>query len=144
MRSSNTEPLDRELRELPRVSASPGFTRRVLRRLEKPAATSPLPRFAWVTLGALAAILTVLALRPDNAPDRQARLTASEAREIRKQHALLAAELDRLRSNTEAAAPILYLGGDDEVDYVLDLSPFLLSPAGGILPASSDSPQDHF
>lgn len=140
------DPLDRQLRELPVIRASDGFTERVLDRLEEPAA-SPEParpaRVVWVAVGASAALLAVLALLPERRP-RAAPELAAEATEIRRQHALLSEELDRLRSRTEEAAPILYLGSDDEIDYVLDLSPFLLPHAGGIMPASSNNPTTSF
>ena len=147
--------LDEELRRLPRLEASAGFTDRVLAELERPGgAPSRLasPRLVWATLAAGALLLGMLTVLheplPETAPEPllESALSGSvRTEELRRQHALLTEELERLRSRTEAAAPVLYLGSDDEVDYVLDLSPFLLPQAAGILPASNNgSPSTTF
>lgn len=134
-------PLDRELRSLPDVHASTGFTAAVLRRLDRaplrrPRAAGPL---GWTALAAGAAGLVavaVLILAPMRERSSSARL-ASEASDIRRQHEMLTLELNRLRARTEGTAPVLYLGGVDEIDYVLDLSPFLLPQNGAVAPAST-------
>lgn len=137
---SNQDPLLRELKALPSVSSSPGFTERVLGRLDEPerSVSAVSSRLVWTGAAAVVALLAAITLLPDGRSAREASegVTASE---FRRQHALLSEELDRLRSRTDEMAPVLYLGSDDEVDYVLDLSPFLLPEAAGVRPASSDS-----
>ena len=122
--------LDRLFRDLPPERASEDFTPRLLARI----AESPQPgparhsrRFVWTTLAAGAgalALFIALSRLPDRTPVSRADLR-SEVADIRRQHDLLARELSNLRAKTEEAAPVLYLGSIDEVDYVVDLSPFL-------------------
>ncbi|MFQ5524822.1 MAG: hypothetical protein ACE5GX_01040 [Thermoanaerobaculia bacterium] len=140
------EHLDRYLRELPAARASAGFTERVLDQLHRPVPVSdpvPATRLAWGALGLAALLVVGLTFLREPAEGPAASLS-EEASEIRRQHALLTEELDRLRSRTHEAAPVLYLGSDNEVDYVLDLSPFLLPPAGGIMPASNNNSSTTF
>ena len=130
------DPLTEQLTSLPEVRASTGFTDRVLNRLDGPgesdwALAKPL---AWSAAAAVALILATLVLRPAEIP--QAERLSAEVSEIRRQHLLLTEELDRLRTRTQNAAPVLYLAGGDRVDYVLDLSPFILSETARALPAS--------
>lgn len=139
------DPLLDELGRLPALRASAGFTERLLRRLDTPASNpgaSPT-RLAWGALGASLAMIVILAVLPDRSPSDDPNLS-NEAREIRRQHALLTQELNQLRSRTQEVAPVLYLGSDDEVDYVLDLSPFLLPQTAGALPASPESSSSTF
>ena len=131
------DPLTEQLAGLPEVRASTGFTDRVLNRLDEPRESEArlAKPLIWSVSAAVALVLAVLILRP--APEAE-RLNA-EVTEIRRQHLLLTEELDRLRTRTQNAAPVLYLAGNDRVDYVLDLSPFILSEIGPALPASSSS-----
>ena len=131
------DPLTEQLASLPEISASIGFTDGVLRRLDEPgkSASGLAKPLAWSAAAAVALVLAALVLRPDAAPKAE-RLSA-EVTEIRRQHRLLTEELDRLRTRTQNAAPVLYLAGNDRVDYVLDLSPFILSETTHVLPAST-------
>ncbi len=105
------------LRELPREQARPGFTARVVHRLDAPARRRGLvPRLALAT--ALAAVLTVTAgglvsARRDAAAQAQARQALAE---IRAEHARLEREVEDL-----SQPPVVYLGGNEDVDLVLDL-----------------------
>jgi len=131
-RDPRTDPLGEALRALPRHRPGAGFTGRVLDRLGEaaPAGTSRnapgalrLAAAALLVgvalLGALAAgrILPEAGPAPAPAEARRAALEAERAR--------LAAELAELRRLTtelrEDSSPVLYLGGDEEVDLVLDL-----------------------
>lgn len=131
---SNPDLLDRCLRQLPRHRASSNFTARVMRKIEDLPQTGSARRSlrpVWATLAATlvaAAAVTVLTMtrepleiRSDEAPK------STEIEDLRRQHDLLARELSELRSRAEGAAPVLYLGSVDEVDYVLDLTPFVPS-----------------
>jgi hypothetical protein len=107
------------LRELPRPTARPGFTARVLHRLEAPPRRRPSSRPAWA--GALV-LATALILAAGVLVD--ARREAAEAararqalQEIRAEHGRLEREVQEL----SAPPPVMYLGGNENVDLVLDL-----------------------
>ena len=105
------------LRELPREHARPGFTARVLNRLESPERTPAIPRLALA--GALAAFVAVGASMLMDA--RQEAMETARARQtleqIRAEHLRLAQEVRDL----SAPPPVVYLGGNEKVDLVLDL-----------------------
>jgi hypothetical protein len=126
-----SDPLAAALRALPRESAGEGFTARVLAGLDRaPAAARrrpPLAVAAAATLASLGLGALVWALlssgqlaglpdRPGPEPSRRARLEALETERAR-----LAVELAEIRRLAEEPTPVVYLGGDDEVDLVLDL-----------------------
>ncbi|MCP4204783.1 MAG: hypothetical protein GY769_22980 [bacterium] len=140
MMTSPMDPLDRQLEDLPAVRASAGFKAEVMKRLDdlpEPRLEFRSRRLVWGAIAAAVAGLALLTLVPVGNEDPSAGLTA-EVTEIRREHELLTQELNRLRARTESTAPVLYLGGVDEVDYVLDLSPFFLPQTGGVLPASTN------
>jgi anti-sigma factor RsiW len=108
------------LRELPRERARSGFTARVLGRLDAGGAGRPALRrrpAAALAAAALAAVAIPAGLLVEEAADRR---KAAEARrmleEIRAEHSRLASELEEL-----SEPPVIYLGGDENVDFVLDL-----------------------
>lgn len=117
MEDHNVGPL---LRELPRERAREGFTARVLARLDAPA-PSPWrqPRFVFAT-AALAAVVASAGILQVHA-GRQEALRTAEARrmlqELRSEHESLKQELQSL-----SQPPVVYVGGDEEVDLVVDLS----------------------
>ena len=121
------------LRELPREQARPGFTARVLERLESPA-PAPRPR-AWlvlVTAGlAVAAVSTGLlmdrqAASRDTIEQAQARQTLQD---LRSEHGRLQRELREM-----SQPPVVYIGGNEDVDLVLDLGK--VREAEGATPAA--------
>ena len=105
------------LRELPREQARPGFTARVLHRLDAPARRRSMPRLALAT--ALTAVLAVTAgLLIDARRDALANARAERAlAEIRAEHARLEREVRELSDPPS----VVYLGGNEDVDLVLDL-----------------------
>jgi len=106
------------LRELPREQARPGFTARVLHRLDAPERRRwiPIPRLALAT--ALTVVLAVAAgIRSDARRDALESARAEQAlAEIRAEHARLEREVRDL-----SQPPVIYLGGNEDVDLVLDL-----------------------
>ena len=106
------------LRELPREQARPGFTARVLHRLDAPERrrSIPIPRLALAT--ALTLVLAVTAgILIDARRDALANARAEQAlAEIRAEHARLEREVQDL-----SQPPVIYLGGNEDVDLVLDL-----------------------
>jgi len=105
------------LRELPREQARPGFTALVLYRLDAPARRRSIPRLALAT--ALTAVLAVTAgLLIDARRDALANARAERAlAEIRAEHARLEREVRELSDPPS----VVYLGGNEDVDLVLDL-----------------------
>lgn len=110
------------LRELPREQARNGFTARVLHRLDAEGAGWPALLWRPVAVfaaAALAAVAIPAGILIDRTADRKT-TQAAEARqileEIRAEHSRLEQELEGL-----SEPPVLYLGGDENVDFVLDL-----------------------
>jgi cell division protein FtsB len=105
------------LRELPREQARPGFTARVLHRLDAPRRRRLIPRLALAT--ALTAVLSVTAgLLIDARRDALANARAERAlAEIRAEHARLKREIRELSDPPS----VVYLGGNEDVDLVLEL-----------------------
>lgn len=130
------------LRSLPRHGASPGFTRRVLSRCERSRlplsllrSLRPAPVVAVVLALALAiAVPFVLPVAdgPESAPAAagsrfaEARPVGARAAEprreqLRAERARLAAELEELKRLAASPDPVLYVGGDDRYELVLDV-----------------------
>lgn len=113
--------LGRLLRELPRETARPGFTQRVLARLDEPAKIAASPR-VWrlrlaVAATALLAVASAGLVRYEQSRKAERAAEARQAlQEIRAEHDRLEREL---RSLSEP--PVIYLGGDERVDLVVDL-----------------------
>lgn len=119
----------RLLRELPRESARPGFTQRVLARLEEPAQSAAVPgwregrgwrlRLAMAATSAAALLVVVSAGAVRHEQSREAERTA-EARRLLQE---IRAEHDRIEQELRALSepPVVYVGGDEEVDLVVDL-----------------------
>jgi len=114
------------LRSLPRPVASPGFTDRVLRRLDAPEHPTErhggsLPwRGGWPLLVA-ALLLLVVGVR--ELWHRQQLYAATERiATLRVEQRELQREIDDLRHLTAEARPVVYLGSEDGVDFVFDLS----------------------
>lgn len=136
--------LDRLLAGLPRHSAPPRFADRVLASLDHQ--PRPSRRRLWLLAAAAgaAALAAALWLRPAADPP----LAPREVTALREEHRRLTAELEALKASLGAAeAPVLYLGGDEEVDLVLDLAPLWGSaleaaPAGSRAGAPRALPAD--
>jgi hypothetical protein len=121
------------LRELPREQARPDFTARVLQRLASPQ-RAPRPN---VRLVLAAAALTVAAVSAGVLIDRQAdsrpTLETAQARrvlqDLRSEHERLQREVREL-----SQLPMVYIGGNEDVDLVLDLGQ--VREAEGATPAA--------
>ena len=118
------------LRELPRERARSGFTARVLARLDEPQA--PVRRWpARLAPVALAASLALAVLAGAVIRDQHREAQAAETlRALRAEHSRIERELQELSS----APPVYYLGGDEDVDLVMDLRK--LQPDSGVKPAA--------
>jgi hypothetical protein len=117
------------LQGLPAAAPGPAFTARVLARLGPPrrrwSRRQPLP--AWVAAAATVAVLVGGlwgAAIGREAWQRQQRRAA-----LRAESAALARDLAALHEEAAKPAPVLYLGGNEQVDVVLDLSTLPLAAA---------------
>ena len=115
--------LDRLLADLPRQAASAGFSRRVLDRLDAPPPRRRARR-AWL-LAAAAAAASALAVGVWLAPRPAAEPPLAETRALQAQHRQLMEELTALKASLRdaPAAPVIYVGGNEQLDLVLDLGP---------------------
>ena len=106
------------LRSLPRVRAREGFTLAVMRRVDAPPA--PRPRaWKWATAAMMVLALVSLSALVREFRDRQDLAEAKRAlAEIRQEHRELQEEFERLR----ASSPVIYLGGNERLDVVVDTS----------------------
>ena len=108
------------LRDLPREQARPGFTARVLESLDAPRARRPRHTFRLALAGATAAAVFTAASIGVLMDRRAESIKAAEAQrmlqEIRAEHGRLAQELEEL-----SQPPVVYIGGNEDVDLVLDL-----------------------
>ena len=108
------------LRDLPREQARPGFTARVLESLDAPERTRHRHPFRLALAGAAAAAVLTAASIGILMDRRAESIQAAEAQrmlqEIRAEHGRLAQELEEL-----SQPPVVYIGGNEDVDLVLDL-----------------------
>jgi hypothetical protein len=116
--------LEQMLRELPRERAREGFTPRVLARLDaRPEAAGwrrPRLVFAAAALVAVIAAAGVFQVFQYQA-GRAEEIRRAEARRLLHE---LRSEHDDLRQEFESlsAPPVVYVGGNEQVDLVVDLS----------------------
>ncbi len=140
--------IDRLLAGLPRQAASPGFAGRVVAALEESA--RPRRSRSWLLAGVLATVLAAAGLwltpRAPSPRDRPDDLRQADTGLMLEEHRRLTEELESLKTRLRATEPpLLYLGGDEGLDLVLDLTPVLQPAAagarrGGIRPAEPSSP----
>ena len=122
-RSDPCDPLIEALRDLPRETASDDFTSRVMERLEHERDTPSRPRLWIVALATVLGLAIGLPWLEDSRDQRRADDLAARTRELKERHRALELELEEIRTRYEHERPVVYLGGDDEVDFVLDLRP---------------------
>ncbi len=149
----NDDRLSQALKALPREQAGLGFTARVLRRIENappwwsPARWLPLSwtarrfttrRFTarhWTGMAAAAVLVLALGFGWREWHHRRA---AASLQVLLAEKQELEAELEALRKLTADARPTVYLGGDGEVDLVLDLARFKREGGFGSRPSASE------
>lgn len=111
----------RLLRELPRETARPGFTQRVLARLDEPAKSAALS-MGWRFRLAVAGVALLVVVSAGVIRHEQSRETA-QAAEARRRLQEIRAEHDRIEQELRALSepPVIYVGGDERLDLVVDL-----------------------
>ena len=132
--------LGRLLRDLPEERARPGFTTRVLARLDEPEPERrPIawwPRFALA--GVPAALLAVglsaglLGGRPESLSPDQAAEARQILEELRAEQERLEQDFQTLRGTEDGG--VIYLGGNEEIDLVVDMSN--VPEGNGMVPAA--------
>jgi hypothetical protein len=120
------DPLRDALRALPAPPPRPGFTARVLARLDAASAARRQARVARWSAAAAAALLA--AGLGAWTVEREQAARRAELAALQRDAARLEAELEALEAASREEAPMLYLGGTEEVDLVLDLRRFAATP----------------
>ena len=118
------------LRGLPAATPGPMFTARVLARLDRSERPTRLRRRsipAWLTAAATMAVIVGGVWGA--AVGRQAWQQEKRRAALRAESAALARELAELHEQVAAPAPVLYLGGNEQVDVVLDVSSLPIAAA---------------
>jgi hypothetical protein len=124
------EKLGNLLRSLPREEASEGFTDRVMSRLEEGRRPFLQPRFALAASVILIAAVWIgtdrwMAMQREEQTNQRIRTLKTEIQKIQSDIRLL-----------RDLAPVLYLGGNEEVDFVLDLGKAAREKGDGLKPIS--------
>jgi hypothetical protein len=125
--------LDQALAKLPREGAPAGFSRRVLADLDGPTRSRAGARWL-LAAGAAAALAVGLWLVPLTTPEPP----QMDVGALEEEHRHLMAELESLKASLRESEtmPVLYLGGNEQLDLVLDLGPIWRpEPAAGMRPA---------
>ena len=129
------DPLHDALRSLPRSAASPHFTTRLMARTREVSRANPLRRPAYaIALTVMAAITATTHFVLEERRERT-RL------ELLAEQQQLVHELAELKALASESSGVVYLGGNDEVDLLLDLGTTANAqarPAGASL---QDTPQ---
>lgn len=117
--------LSQLLATLPRETTSEDFTARVLQRIETSPAKATILRWPgpiplWAAAALFFIALTFGGREAWHRHQRQETIARYEA--LRAEHTALESELRRLRRLAVKTRPVLYLGGDESVEYVVDLS----------------------
>ncbi len=121
-RSLDDRELRRLLRGLPTVAPRAEFRERVERAATNRTVTPARHPRSWSWLAAAAlALMLVGAASWRWSEVQQDREQQAEIEALRQESDRLAREIHRLRQSADAA-PVVYLGGTEDVDYVIDLA----------------------
>ena len=119
----NDKRLSEILASLPRETAAANFTARVQARLERQPTTLFAPG-RWSAIAAAAAIIALVSgfgwQEWRHAREKQA--AVARLTQLLDEKHDLEEELRTLRRLTDEARPVVYLGGNEDVDLVLDLA----------------------
>ncbi len=116
--------LSRALRSLPRVRSRPGFTDRVLRRLDEAERRTTSIRAWRRTAAAAVGAACLLALAAGARQwwfHQQQQLGFARLATMESERQALLVELESLQHQMADARPFVYLGGSNDIDLVLDL-----------------------
>ena len=137
------QPIGQLLRELPAEPARPGFTARVVARLDRSEELERRPalrpRLAWTAalVAALGISAGLIGIR-----DRPAAPDRAEARrilaELKAEHSRLEQDFQELRE------PVYYLGGNEDIDLIVDLSNVTEGTEGDVAVPAAYQPAETF
>ena len=122
----NDESPRETIRELPRERARAGFTARVMARIDEPHAGPVRARPGWAWVAAAAAVLIAvvgfggLSWQAGRRATQRAEAARVELAEMQLEHARLAAELRALRREPGPRSSVVFVGGDDRAELVID------------------------
>lgn len=138
MNRNADDSLQQSLATLGTEGASAGFTERVLASLAvRRARRRRRQRLAATSVAAVLVVSIALLILESRFFAPTANEMASEAQLLRQEHAQLQSDLEALRVSARETAPVLYLGGDDEMDLVLDLASIIAGSAPAALPTAA-------
>ncbi len=132
--------LDQLIRSLPREKASSNFTAEVLARLSRPEIERPIGGFArrplvWVAaVSVVIVVLAAMAYRGHHERLEHEHALQHELMAIRSEYKTVIQQFDALRQEARDRNTV-YLGSDDQSDYVIDLTKFADPPAQDTRPA---------
>lgn len=121
-REERSDRLSRALRELESRPASPGFTERVLERIEAGDRNASPIRLRWAAVAAAVALLAIGVVALTRL-DYQPAASATRAQQLEHERDQLLNELQALERGQR---PVVYLGTSSDYDLVLDLDPLLV------------------
>ena len=133
---NRVELVDEALSSLPSLKASEHFTERVLEALEERRGRRPVPIRVVAAMAASVILAALLLAGLDQSRRRAAAKQVDRTQELRTEHRLLQQELVNLSTLLAKDYSVVYLGGDEQVDLVLDLGslaepvPLAAGPSG--------------
>lgn len=132
--TNRDEKLDRLFKSLPRELAGDDFTGRVIQRLEKrrPPVFSIYKLALVSATAAVVAAATVFSVSYFEQRAERDQLRR-ELDVVKTRYTEIAGQLDTLQ-NQPPADPLIYVGSDDQADYVLDISKLHIRVRGRRLP----------
>jgi cell division protein FtsB len=120
--TNHDEKLGQLLKSLPRERAQEDFTGRVMERLEmrRPPVFSPF-KIALVSAAAVVVAATMLSTVSHIQQKAEQNHLKQELKSVKAQYRKIARQIEELK-NQPPRDPVIYVGGDDRADYVLDVS----------------------
>jgi uncharacterized protein YaeQ len=113
--------MDELLRTLPKERAREDFTSGLIQRLDSGAPPRQRMRFA-LAMAAAAVLLAAASIGVWWWQQSDKEELKEQIAQLRVEHQALTQELSQMRRQSTSIRPVLYLGGDERMDYVLDLN----------------------
>jgi hypothetical protein len=117
------------LSRIPREAVGESFTNRVLAAYDSRSNRGPklssTARWSWAVAAVLLLMIGFIAGSSFRSKNPGAATQITQSRLLKARHRALQEELASIRDLTAASAPVLYLGGEEDYDLVLDLSPMI-------------------
>lgn len=114
------ESLSEALANMPSVAAGDGFSAAVLAEWRRRRRRSRAARRVALVAGLAVATLVVALMRAPSRPGDTVASGEPSVELLQREHRLIEQELRELRALADEPLPLIYLGGDDEIDVVVD------------------------